>query len=305
MLSVRILIILLLLSANCFSKAITFAEVKYRVLKVREIPSKRGKVIGKLKRGTVVKILNKKGKWFKILPLKNDNSTIGWVYRYGLWKFKHESLPDYKVKIEFNNMSKNFKERIFEFKKYLNFDFYKNDVKIIFSYDKTLNKLTLFIETKFSKIYYDKNREKALKTDEIDLYPYLNFAYVIDRFIKAVKSKYPGCGEFLQKFSIDIILKKDESNFIILDLYRKRKIYKFSPFIIIKSPDYKIIKIYCENPEKLEKSYIFELPPPYLSNGIKTTAYLIYNFFKKYWSFKINLIKIYNWFTGGNYDNTG
>ena len=55
--------------------------------------------------------------------------------------------------------------------------------------------------------------------------------------------------------------------------------FVFSPFIIIKSPGYQIVKVYTENKIKLEKSYIFELDPPYYSYGIKSKSFLLYEFF--------------------------
>ncbi len=272
-----IILLILTFSINLHSKYIQSAYVRSKKLNLRDAPSIKSKIIYKLQRGTNVLILDKKKKWYKV-KIKDEN-LIGWVYYSGLFRFKKEFIPDYKVKIKFNNFNETFQQKVLEFKRYLNFDFYKNDVEVVFSYNKEDNKLRIFIKTKFSLDYYNTNRDRSLKSNEVDLYPYINFAYVINKFIKKLEFKYPTCGEFLKKFYIDIMLKKSDDNYIILDLYRKRKLYKFSPFIIIKAPDYNIVKIYTENKEKLEKSYIFELEAPYYSYGIKSTAFLVYEFF--------------------------
>ncbi len=272
-----IFLLILTFSISLHAKYIQSAYVRSKKLNLRDAPSIKSKIISKLRRGTRVLILGKQRKWFKIKIL--DDNLVGWVYYSGLFKFKKEYIPDYKVKVKFNNFNETFQQKVLEFKKYLNFDFYKNDVEVVFSYNKEENKLRIFIKTKFSLNYYRQNRDKSLKDNEIDLYPYINFAYVIDKFIKKLEFKYPTCGEFLKKFHIDIMLEKSYDNYIILDLYRKRKLYKFSPFIIVKAPDYNIVEINTENKEKLEKSYIFELEAPYYSYGIKSTSFLLYEFF--------------------------
>ncbi len=279
LLKIRIIFVtFFLLTSICYAKYVKYAYVRSTTLNLRNAPSIKSSIIDKLKRKTKVQILLKKGKWYKVKVI-DKSDEIGWVYYTGLYRFKKEYVPDYNVNIKFNNFNETFKNKILEFKKYLNFDFYQSDVEVIFSYEKELNKLTIFIKTKFSLNYYEQNKDSSIKNNEIDLYPYLNFAYVIDNFIKRVKNKYPACGEFLKKFGINIFLEKDNDNYIILDIYRKIKLYKFSPFIIVKSPGYALVKITTENKNKLEKSYIFELEPPYYSYGIKSTSFLLYEFF--------------------------
>ena len=252
--------------------------MKAKRLNFRNTPSYKTPIKSTLSRNTKVIILERKGKWFKVMVPSLDNET-GWVYYRGLHKFRKEFISNYHVTVKFNNFNDTFRQKILEFRRFLNFDFYKNDVEVVFSYDKPLNKLTIFLKTKFSPAYYNENKDSSIKNNEIDLYPYINFSYVIGNFIKKVESKYPACGEFLKKFYLDILLKKGDNNYIILDLYRKKKLYKFSPFIIVKYPGYSLVKIYCQDKKKLEKSYIFELEPPYYSYGVKSTSFLLYEFF--------------------------
>ncbi len=273
-----LLLILILFTNLLNAKYILIAKVRSKRLNVREKPSINSNLLGKLQKGTEVKILTKYNNWYKIVSI-SDNIT-GWVYKRGLWKFKKRFISEYPLKIEFNNFNSTFQSKILKFKQYLDFSFYKSPIKIVFSYDKNTNKLTIFIITKFLYSYYMKNKDKALKSNEIDLYPYLEFTNVIRNFIKKISTEYPACGEFLKKFSILIILKKEKDHFVILQLYRHKKLYKFLPFIIIKAPGYKLLKVFTENKEKLDKSYIFELSSPYYSYGIKSTSFLIYEFFQ-------------------------
>ncbi len=282
----KFILLIFIFSTPLFSKYIYKAKIIAHVLNLREKPSIKSKILYKLKKGTSVVILKRKGKW----ALINFDNKTGWVYIGGLGKISKNFISNYNVKIEFNNFSETFIEKVLEFKNFLNFDFYKNNVKIVFSYDNKNNKLTSFIIIPFNKNYYEKNREHSLKKNEIDLYPFLNFAYVFDNFIKKVEKRYPVCGEFLKKFDISIIIKKNSNFFIILNLKRKNKLFKFLPYIIVKKKGYDYVKIYAENKQKVEKSYIFELSPPYVSYGIKSTSYLLYKFFDLYWFFYSILI---------------
>ncbi len=133
-------------------KIIKYAVVKYKKLRVRENPSRRAKILFLLKSGEKVQIIDKKGVYYKIF---SQNGNIqGWAYYKGFYKIKKIVLPDYKVNFEFNAINKETEKKILEFKRFLNFDFYKKDIKIIFSYEKKYNTGRIFIEADFNPKYY-------------------------------------------------------------------------------------------------------------------------------------------------------
>ncbi len=282
MLLIRTLIsfIIFLFFINCqtiFSKTITYAYVKYHKLRVREKPTKNSKILYLLKKNEKVKILGRKGVFYQIY-LSNIDIT-GWSYYKGFYKIKKIILPDYNVTFEFNAINKETENKILEFKNLLNFDFYKKNIKIIFSYEKKYNTGRIFIKSDFNYDFYINERATSLKSNQIDLYPFIKFGFIFNKFFKKISYKYYALSEFLKKFIINIILKKSPTNYIILEMYLDKNLYFFKPYIYVKKEGFKIAKVYTDNKELLKKSYIFSLGPPYLSDGTKTIFYLIYDFF--------------------------
>ena len=260
-----------------FAKTIKYAYVKYSKINLREGPSTKTKIISKLIKNTKVQILKKSPDFYYVLVLYNN--LKGWIYSRGLYKFETIKLPDYNVTYEFNALNKNARSKILEFKNSLNFDFYKKDVKIIFSYEPKFNIGRVFIETEFNKEYYIETREPSLKSNQIDLYPFLKFTTVYKKFLKKISYKYGALSEFLGKFILNIVLKKSDENFIVLECYKKNKLYLFKPYIFLKREGFKIIKVKSDDPKLVERSYMFSLGPPYLSDGTKTVDLLLYDFF--------------------------
>ncbi len=276
--SIIFFVLLCLFTANLsFAKVIKYAYVKYSKVNLREGPSTKSKIISKLTKNTKVQIIKKSPNFYYVLVIYND--LKGWIYSRGLYKFKTIKLPDYNVAYEFNALNKNARNKILEFKNTLNFDFYKKDVKIIFSYEPKFNIGRVFIETEFNKEYYIENREPSLKSNQIDLYPFLKFTTVYKKFLKKISYKYGALSEFLGKFILNIVLKKGDENFIILECYKKNKLYLFRPYIFLKREGFKLIKINSDDPKLVERSYMFSLGPPYLSDGTKTVDLLLYDFF--------------------------
>ncbi len=259
------------------AKTITYAFVKYKKLRVREEPSRKGKIIYMLKRNNKVEILDKKGVYYRIKV--NDANIEGWSYYKGFYKFQKVVLPDYKVNFEFNAINKETENKILEFKRILNFDFYKRDVKVTFSYEKKYNTGRIFVETDFNQNYYNSEKAPSLKSNQVDLYPFLKFGFIFKKFFRNISYKYNALSEFLKKFNIDILLKKNETNYVILEMYLEKSLYIFRPYIYVKKEGFKLIKVFTDNRELVKKSYIFSLGPPYLSDGTKTVFFLIYDFF--------------------------
>ncbi len=260
-------------AVNC--KIIKYAYVKYNKVNIRSCPSKRCNIIGKVKRNVRLNILGYKSRFYKI----NLDGVLGWIYSGALTKPIKKNIPDYKVTFEFNNLNKNAQEKILEFKQYLNFDFYKREVKVAFSYNPEFNIGRIFLKTEFNLQYYNTHKDSSVKPNQLDMYPFLEFANAFKIFLNKLLFQYQSLEEFLSKFKLNLILKKSDSNFIIMEFYKKGKLFQCKPYIFLKKQGYNLIKIPTEDKEILEKSYIFTLGVPTFYDGTKTTYSLVYEFF--------------------------
>jgi hypothetical protein len=262
--------------SNACSKTIKYVFVRYKKANVRKCPSVRCKIVAKAVKNEKLIVTGYKKRFYKI---KGDDFE-GWIYYRAVTKPIKKTYTDYKVSFEFNNINGNAKEKILKYKEYLNFDFYKKEVEIIFSYNPEFNVGRIFFKTDFNLTYYKKERDSAIKPNQIDLYPFLKFADVFKNFLNRMGFQYASLKEFLSKFKLNLILKKNDTDFIIIEFSKKGKLFRFQPYIFLKKEGFKIIRIVSDDKELVKKSYIFTLGVPTLYDGSKTVYSLLYEFFE-------------------------
>ena len=258
-----------------FAKTVKYVFVRYKKANIRSGPSKRYKIVKRVFKNSKLIVLDYKNHFYKV---KYDQIE-GWIYYRAVTNPKIKRFSDYPVTYEFNNINKNAKEKILSYKRYLDFDFYKRPVQVIFSYNPEFNIGRIFFKTDFNLEFYKKNRDSSIKPNQIDMYPFLKFADSFKVFMNRLSFQYRSLNEFLSKFKLNLILEKNNDNFIIIEFEKKGRLFQFKPYIFLKKKGFNIIKIVSDDKELVKKSYIFTLGVPTLYDGTKTVYSLLYEFF--------------------------
>ncbi|GEM_PF-6444833 len=274
-----------------------YASVKYNSIYIRENPSKNSKIVAKVYKNTRLELISKSNEFYQVVVVGKD--IKGWIYSKGLYNFSGASETTeatettatskehpakakdtaYLGKFQFNSIKNDAKDKILEFKELLNFSFYPKSVKVIWSFDDKFNVGRVFIESDFDPEFYSKNKDESIKPNQIDLYPFLKFTSVYGNFLKKLGKKYQSLSDFLDKFSLNILIKRDKDTYIIVEAYRDKKLFLFKPDIYVKYKYFDMIKVTASDKDMVKKSYIFSLGVPYLSDNSKTVDSLLYDFF--------------------------
>ena len=97
----KLIALILILNSLLFSDIVIvhgLSENYNSFLSLRSIPN--GREVGKLHNGDRVKLIDKKGNWYKIVDLKSNK--VGWAFKKYLYRTNNNS-DKYNIKANINN----------------------------------------------------------------------------------------------------------------------------------------------------------------------------------------------------------
>ncbi len=248
-------------------------------------------VIGKVRAGEAIRVLKEGAGWIKIQTSKGKTGWISQrVYQRG-WRGYNgrKAHRRFKVDIKFQNIPKEcvniMKAKLGDLQRRLS-PVGDNDLELIISALPRLHSFRMFLIIDFNTRFYRRVRKRFALPTTIDLLPYNNciwalYAYKQD-LIRAAHERHPSC-DFISRFDICLVLRKLNGEEIILETSEDGVYIYFSPFIILKMPDGRSLRVMSQEPKKVGLLSAFVLPYP-LEKGDPNTAkaYEVYRFFREH-----------------------
>ncbi len=259
-----------------------------RAYKLHGGPGMKFKVVGIVKAGEPVEIIEEKGGWVR---LRRKNGKKGWIllklYQKG-WKNKERAgSHSLKIDLKFQNIPKPcvelFSKNLDELKRRLT-PVGDDELELVVSIEPRLRSYRLFLIIDFNSKYYRHVMKRFAQPGTIDLLPYNDCIWAMYAYkqtvIRAVKDKGGPCA-FVQGLSICLVLRKVNGEEVILQTVEDGVYIYFSPVLIMKRADGQTFKVMSEEPKKVGLLSTFTLPYPASSGTEKASmAHGVYRFFR-------------------------
>lgn len=267
-----------------------YARVRYYYL--HRGPGLKFKVVGRIKAGEKIKVLEKKAGWVKVL---RSNGRGGWisqrVYLKGWKRYKGKSFSKpLKVVLKFQNIPKVciklMKKSLGDFQRRLA-PVGDNELDLIVSSLPRLRSYHLFLIIDFNPRYYRHAMKRFGQPGMIDLLPFNSCIWALRAYkqslIQAVKNQGRGkhpC-TFVSRLAINLVLRRLNGDEVILNTVEDGVYIYFSPVLILKRPDGQSLRVMSEEPKKVGLLSAFALQNPLTGGNIKNSkAYEVYRFFR-------------------------
>lgn len=262
---------------------------RVRVYNLHKGPGMKFGIIGRVRAGDPVEVLEEKAGWVKI---RSRKGKVGWIsqrlFQRG-WRHEIKKAKAKKVRVllEFQNIPKACVE---SFRRSLDVLSQRltpvgdDEVEVVVSAVPRLRSFRLFLIIDFNPKYYRRKRKRFTQPGTIDLLPYNGCIWAMYAYkqalIREMEKKGSPCA-FVKRLSICLVLRKLSGEEIILQTVEDGVYIYFSPVMVMKRADGFSFRFMSEDPKKVGILSAFTLPYP-LTGGSReaSEASAIYRFFR-------------------------